>query len=368
MVIGNRKIYLFPLAVLYQFVVFMRNSLFSLGILKSKEYKVPVICVGNITVGGTGKTPHVEYVISVIRNQVEVATVSRGYKRKTKGFLEVTPDSLASDTGDEPLQIKKKFPEVTVISDGNRRRAIERLLKRERKPGAIVLDDAFQHRYVKPGLSILLTDYSRLITRDYILPYGLLRESASHMKSANIIIVSKTPETLRPIDRRLIEKEISPKPYQHLFFTRIIYKAPRPVDFCGHHPQKQEIDFAACKYDILLVSGIANAEMLLNYIRRFSRNLKHIEYPDHYIFKEKDIQRIVSEYESFSVSPNKIIATTEKDAVRLSLFRSNGKFCTLPLFYIPIEVGFVTRQEEESFNKIISNYVRKNIPVGSVHI
>jgi tetraacyldisaccharide 4'-kinase len=349
-------------------VVFLRNSLFSLGILKSKEYKVPVICVGNITVGGTGKTPHVEYVISVIKNQVDVATVSRGYKRKTSGFYEVMTNSAASDVGDEPLQIKKKFPEITVISDGNRRRAIERLLKRENKPGAVVLDDAFQHRYVKPGLSILLTDYSRLITRDYILPYGLLRESASHMKSANIIIVSKTPESLQPIDRRLIEKEISPKPYQHLFFTRIIYKDPIPVDFNGNTPQKSNINFSACKYDILLVSGIANSEMLLNYIRRFSRNLKHLEYPDHYIFKEKDIQRIVNEFDSFSVSPNKIIATTEKDAVRLSLFRENRIFCTLPLFYIPIEVGFVTKQEEESFTKIISNYVRKNIPFGSVHI
>lgn len=364
--IGNRKIYLYPLAVLYRIVVFFRNSLFSVGILSSKEYKIPVVCVGNITVGGTGKTPHVEYVISALKNQVTIAVISRGYKRKSTGFFEVKTDSTSTEAGDEPLQIKRKFKEVTVISDGNRRRAIEKLLKREDQPGAIVLDDAFQHRYVKPGLIILLTDYNRLVTRDYMLPFGLLREPAGHMKSANIIIVSKTPEALRPIDRRLIEKEIAPKPYQHLFFTRIVYKKPLKVRFNGSE-QEDGLDFSKCKYDILLVSGIANSEMLLNYIRRFSKNLQHIEYPDHYSYKEKDIQRIVNEFNTFSVSPNKIIATTEKDAVRLSLFGDTENLRNLPLFYIPIEVGFVTKQEEESFNKILSNYVRKNIPVGSIH-
>lgn len=364
--VGKRKIYLYPLSLLYKFIVFFRNSLFSLSIIKSKEYCIPVICVGNITVGGTGKTPHVEYVVSFLKKQVSVAVISRGYRRKTIGFYEVLPESSANDAGDEPLQIKRKFPDVTVISDGNRRRAIEKLLKRETQPGVIVLDDAYQHRYVKPGLSVLLTDYSRLITRDYMLPYGLLREPAGHMKTANIIIVSKTPETLRPIDRRLIEKEVGPKPYQHLFFTRIIYN--KPIRVCFDNAQtKPMVDFGTCKYDILLVSGIANSEMLVSHVRRFSKTLKHLEYPDHFSFKEKDIQRIIDEFNTFSVSPNKIIVTTEKDSVRLSLFGDTENFCNLPLFYIPIEVGFVTKQEEESFNKIISNYVRKNIPVGSVH-
>lgn len=364
--VGQRKLYLYPLAVLYRLVVFFRNSMFSLGFIKSKEFRVPVVCVGNITVGGTGKTPHVEYVVSALKNQVSIAVISRGYRRKTRGFYEVSTTSTALDAGDEPLQIKRKFPDVTVISDGNRRRAITSLVKSDHCPGAIVLDDAFQHRYVKPGLTILLTDYNRLITRDYMLPYGLLREPAGHMKSANILIVTKTPETLRPIDRRLIEKEISPKPYQHLFFTRILYKSPIPVEISGAGSGKP-LDVAVCKSDVLLVSGIANSEMLVAHVRRFAKNMKHLEYPDHYSFKEKDIQRIVDEFNHFSVSPTKVIITTEKDAVRLSLFGETKNFSNLPLFYIPIEVGFVTKQEEESFNKLISNYVRKNIPVGSIH-
>jgi len=364
--IGTRKIYLYPLSLLYQLVVYFRNALFTLSIIKSKEYKIPVICVGNITVGGTGKTPHVEYVISVLKKQVSVAVISRGYKRKSKGLFEVEQNSTAQNAGDEPLQIKRKFPDITVISDGNRRRAIEKLIKCEKQPGVVVLDDAFQHRFVRPGLTVLLTDYSRLITRDYMLPYGLLREPAGHKKAANIIIVSKTPEALKPIDRRLIEKEIAPKPYQHLFFTRIIYNKPVPVPFVDR-TSGQTIDFVSNKYDILLVSGIANSEMLVSHVRKFSKALVHLEYPDHYSYKEKDIERITGEFKSFSVSPNKIIVTTEKDSVRLSQFGETENFSNLPLFYIPIEVGFVTKQEEESFNKIISNYVRKNIPVGSVH-
>ncbi|PKP18598.1 MAG: tetraacyldisaccharide 4'-kinase, partial [Bacteroidetes bacterium HGW-Bacteroidetes-21] len=290
--------------------------MFSWGILRSTEFRIPVICVGNITVGGTGKTPHVEYVSSLLKDNYRLAVVSRGYKRKTKGYYEVSGISSAWQAGDEPLQIKRKFPMVRVITDGNRCRAINKLLKQDSPPEVVILDDAFQHRYVKPGLSILLTDYNRLLTRDYIMPYGYLRESSSMKRQAGIIIVTKTPENIPPINRRLVEKEIAPLPYQYLFFTTIKYN--NPVALEENAEIKFKVSFESKKYDILLISGIANPETLLTHVRKYARILKHMPFPDHHNFSEKDINGIVDQFNSFSLSPEKIIVTTEKDAIRIS--------------------------------------------------
>lgn len=363
--VGKRNIWLYPLAVLYGLIVRTRNALFDLGILKSHEFPIPIISVGNITVGGTGKTPHVEYLISIIKEVFQVAIISRGYGRKSKGFKEVLVNASYLETGDEPLQIKHKFPDVPVYVDGNRVRAINQLLSSENKPNCIILDDAFQHRYVKPGLSVLLIDYHRLISRDYMLPYGNLREKASNQRKANIIIVTKTPENILPIDKRLIEKEINPLPYQQLYFSKIVYK--KPVSLFPKKWPATKFSFTKIKYDVLLVTGIATPQTLLTHLGHFFKHIEHLHYPDHHNFTKKDLQHIHDKFQKFSVSLNKIILTSEKDAIRFLTLSEKENIANLPIFYIPIQIDFLTQTEKENFNKNLINYARKNISISSIH-
>ena len=209
-----KHIFLKLLSFFYGIVTSLRNELFNLKILSSREFNLPIISVGNITVGGTGKTPHTEYIAELLRSNFKVAILSRGYKRKTRGFFIVEPTSKVRQVGDEPLQVKLKFNDLTVAVDAKRVRGIQKLMALPNKPNVILLDDAFQHRYVTPGVNILLTDYSRLITKDSLLPYGRLRESASNKSRASIIIVTKCPTEIKPIDERIITKELEIKPYQ----------------------------------------------------------------------------------------------------------------------------------------------------------
>lgn len=221
--------WLLPISWLYGFVVCIRNRLFKWGILKSEEFDIPVICIGNITVGGTGKTPHTEYLVKLLKDKYRIAVLSRGYGRKTKGFILAGSDSTSRQIGDEPLQIKQKFPEVLVAVDAKRTRGIHNLMALEDPPEVILLDDAFQHRYVKPSYSIVLTNYNRPAYLDKLLPAGRLRESFGHIYKASMIVVTKCPDDLKPIDYRLITHEINPYPYQSLFFTRFTYKQLVPV-------------------------------------------------------------------------------------------------------------------------------------------
>jgi tetraacyldisaccharide 4'-kinase len=351
---------LFPLSILYRMGVNVRNWMFDAGILKSKKYDLPVISIGNITVGGTGKTPHTEYLLSLLSPFMKVGMLSRGYKRKTRGFVLADKNSNSRTIGDEPFQIKKKFKNVVVAVDGDRCRGIENLLSgvHGKELGAIVLDDAYQHRYVEPGINILLTDFNRLITNDTLLPMGRLREPASNKKRANIVIVTKCPDTLKPIDIRVLSKELNLLPYQHLYFTKYIYGDFIPVfpNAKGNMITKELL--LKETYDILLVTGIVSQNDLALRLMKYANQLKSIQYPDHHNFTQKDLQEIETQFLSME-NKNKIIITTEKDASRLMSNPDVSDVLKKSLFYLPIKVKFLFGKEKD-FNEQILGYVRKN--------
>jgi len=349
---------LYPFALFYRLAVAFRNWMFDLKILSSKEFDIPIISVGNITVGGTGKTPHIEYLVSLFRKDFKIAVLSRGYRRKTKGFVMATENSTADDIGDEPKQIKQKFQEITVAVDANRVKGIRRLLF-ETECDIILLDDAFQHRYVEPGLSILLIDYHRPLNEDYMLPLGELRENASEHHRANIIIITKTPAEIKPIEQRIIEKNLSMLPYQTLFFTTLKYGFLTPVyrDFKVSNDRMDNL----CKsqnYSFLVVTGIASPEPLLEYLAELTQEIVHLCFADHHYFLKKDIQLIIKKFESIE-NKNKIVITTEKDSVRLrnaELFEDNFK---MNVYYVPIEIGFIA-DGKELFDKEMMRFITKD--------
>jgi len=353
-----KKVLLLPLSWIYGFIISIRNFFYDYKFLKSTEFKIPVISIGNITVGGTGKTPHTEYLINILKQEFDVASLSRGYKRKTKGFRYVETASSVYETGDEPLQIKLKFPEITVAVDADRVNGINKLLSSEGlhpEPDAIILDDAFQHRSVKPGINILLIDFNRPITQDHMLPYGRLRESATERSRANFIIITKCPKKIQPITERILYKELEIKPYQNLFFTTFDYGKLTPVfkDANIEMVDKWEKE----KPTVLLVTGIASPALLKNHLKPKVRKVLEITYSDHHFYSHSDIQNIQNNFEAIE-SSSKMIVTTEKDMVRLreldlpETVRKN-------LFYIPLVVSFLNNKNQE-FDRKILNYVREN--------
>lgn len=348
---------LFPVSLIYGFVVYIRNMLYDNQILfKSAVFKIPVIVIGNITVGGTGKTPHTEYLVEILKNHFKVAVLSRGYKRKTNGFLIATTESTSTEIGDEPLQIKKKFPEIIVAVDGNRVRGIGNLLEKFPDIDLVLLDDAYQHRRVKANLNILLIDYSKPICRDFILPYGNLREQASEKRRANIILITKTPETLKPIDRRIISTELGAFPYQDVYFTTFSYGNLTPV-FSRVNIDKSALDLKG--FQILLVTGIANPKPFIGYLNTLvGDNIQLMPFPDHHQFTNSDIEQIEKNFNLLN-SSKKVIITTEKDAMRLQIFSNIADNLKENWFYIPIKVVFQNDQAD-NFNKQIIEYVRKD--------
>lgn len=346
--------WLLPFSWLYGLVVYIRNKFFDLGILKHEEFDVPVICIGNITVGGTGKTPHTEYLISILQKKYRVGVLSRGYKRKSSGFVLATSQSTSNDLGDESLQIKRKFPQTIVAVDGNRRRGIRRMLALDDAPEIILLDDAFQHRYVKPSYTIILSDFNRPVYEDSLLPAGRLREPASALKNANMIVITKCTDDLQPIDFRIISHDINAFPYQELYFTTFAYKGLYPVfDSSG---DKLPLDSLEDKH-VLLVTGIASPKMLIKKLSDYTDNVDTISYPDHYSFKNKDIKYITNKFNNIP-SDNKIILVTEKDVTRL-LFREDiSDDIKNRLYYLPIEVAFMDK--EDNFKEKIYKHVREN--------
>lgn len=337
-------------------VVNIRNTLFNLNILRAREFEVPVISVGNITVGGTGKTPHTEHLIGLLSKKFDIAVLSRGYKRKTKGFLLVETDSFIRQSGDEPLQIKRKFPGIMVAVDENRVRGIEKILEiSEKRPDVIILDDAFQHRYVTPSINILLIDFTRMITEDDMLPYGRLREPASNRDRANIIIVTKCPREIKPIDERIITKDLHIWPYQDLFFSRIKYGEILPL-----FPDKVKEKKVCLDADtgILLVTGIANPQPLRDKLLQTTKSVVSAAYPDHYPFSLKDMEKVAGQLEAMSAE-KKIIVTTEKDTFRILEIENLPERIAENLYYIPIEVRFIN-QTDNDFDKKIMKYVGEN--------
>ena len=282
---------LLPLSWFYGLGVGLRNMLFEMGVLKSHSYRTPVISVGNITVGGTGKTPHVEYLIRLLKDKINVAVLSRGYKRKSHGFVMAEADTPMQTIGDEPFQMKQKFPEVTVAVDAKRTRGIERLTedKSEKGVGVILLDDAFQHRYVKPGLNILLVDYHRLIVYDKLLPAGRLREPVKSKDRADIVIITKCPKDLKPMEFRVITKAMKLYPYQQLFFSRLEYDVPTRIFQDSDTPEAPaSLDILTGK-NVLLLTGIASPKQMEHDLSPMCAQLTPLVFRDHHQFKKKDL-------------------------------------------------------------------------------
>ncbi len=337
-------------------VVNFRNTLFNLNILRSREFEVPIISIGNITVGGTGKTPHTEYLIQLLGKKFNIAVLSRGYKRKTKGFMFVETSSTSKQVGDEPLQIKTKFPSIMVAVDEKRVRGVEKILEiSEKRPDVIILDDAFQHRYITPSINILLVDFSRMITEDSLLPLGRLREPASNRDRANIIIVTKCPKEIRPIDERIITKDLHIWPYQDLFFSHLKYGELTPLFPEKVTGQKPCLDG---EIGILLLTGIANPQPLKDKLLKTTRSVVSAEFPDHYSFTLEDMEKVAGQFEAMTEA-KKIIVTTEKDTFRILELENLPDVIALNLYYIPIEVRFIN-QTENDFDKKIMKYVGEN--------
>lgn len=357
------RILLLPISWLYGLLVFVRNKLYDFGILPSTEFTTPIISVGNLAVGGTGKTPHIEYLIRLLKSDYYIATLSRGYGRNTKGFVLAETLSTAKDVGDEPAQFKKKFSTLRVAVDGNRVRGIKKLKQQFPSLQAILLDDAFQHRSVTPGLSILLSDFNKLYLNDYMVPSGALREFKSGAARADIIIITKCPEILLPIERKRIVDAIHPVPYQKVYFSYIKYG-----DFIPIHlkttPVAKEFYFER-NFSILLLTGIANTGPLLYYLKEKVKNITPIKFHDHHTFTTKDIVMITEKFNSI-VAENKIILTTEKDAMRLKDVEFSHLLEDLPVFYVPIEIDFHNK-DKDNFNEQILHYVRANQKHGIVH-
>lgn len=330
-----RKIF-FPFAILYGFITSIRNFLFDKGILKSYSFDVPVIAVGNLSVGGTGKTPQIEYLIRFLSPKYKVATLSRGYKRKSEGFILADSTSNAEILGDEPFQFYTKFENIQVAVDADRKNGIKQLLSQIIKPEVILLDDAFQHRKVKAGFYILLTSFGDLYSDDFMLPTGNLRESRSGAQRANVVIVTKCPSNLSLEEQDKIKNQLQLNYNQQLYFSYIDYE-----DFVyseGKMMKASEIK----NVDKLLLAGIAKPNPFFAYLQ--SEKDEKLVYADHHHFTENDICEIENK------SQNKIIITTEKDFVRLK-----GSVPKEKLFYLPIRSSFLS--EQENFDKTILNYV-----------
>lgn len=334
----------------------VRNKLFDLKILHSTNFNdIITINVGNLNIGGVGKTPHVAYLIQLLTPNYKVAILSRGYKRLTKGFVLANETSSFEDIGDEPLQYKKKFKNCLIAVDEKRVRGIRQIKKIHPPTKVVLLDDAFQHRHINPDINILVTDYTNLYIYDNVLPSGRLREPTCGYKRADIIIVSKCPIVLSPIDRRRIIEEINPKDYQDIYFSYVSYKQLIPFNTSAENYLNLTDDKNS---SVILLTGIANSFPLYYYLKNKYKVVEHMRFPDHHAFSENDMETLKTKFSNL-IGNNKLIITTEKDLMRLSLPKISSLINDLPVFYIPIEVNF-HGDDKKNFDQQITNYVRKN--------
>jgi tetraacyldisaccharide 4'-kinase len=324
-----------------------------MGFLSSTKFKTTVISVGNLAVGGVGKTPHIAYLIELLHSTYNIATLSRGYKRQTKGFYLATVNSTAEEIGDEPLQYAKRYKDILVAVDEKRVNGINQLNKLNHELQVVLLDDAFQHRAVQPHINILITEYGNLYVNDCLLPSGRLREYESASKRADIIVVSKCPPVLSPIDRRRVIEELNIKHNQDLFFSYIIYKDIVPHTEIAKN-QPLDIDVAS----VLLITGIANPSPLYYKLKNNCKTIEHISFNDHHNFTLNDIEMIKGKFNAL-IGNNKLIITTEKDLMRLSLPKIKTEIETLPVYYIPIDIDF-HGEDKNKFDSKILNYVKEN--------
>lgn len=342
-----KYILLKPLSVLYGIGVDIRNKLFDLGIYHSKKSKISTISIGNITVGGTGKTPHAEYLLSLLSNKINTAYLSRGYKRSTSGYRLADNRSNASTIGDEAYQIKLKYPNVMVAVDGNRHNALKKLNNSKTPPKVVVLDDAYQHRSLHPDLNILLIDYNRLTYHDSMLPLGELRESSNNTDRADIIIFTKCPETIKPVDVLSTRVQIAPFPYQTLYYTSLTYTEPKGLFI------DKKIDLQG--KEILLITGIAQPQHLHKHLEQYAIQIIAFKYLDHHKFTSHDIKEIAHDFDQLNTD-NRVIITTEKDAARL-IDMNLPDSIKENIYTISVEVKFLFNGEKD-FNGQIDKFLQ----------
>lgn len=343
----HRKIF-WPFSFLYHGIIHVRNLFFDKKIFRSASFDLPVICVGNLSVGGTGKSPMVEYLVTILHKRYKVAILSRGYKRKTKGFYIADENTTMSDIGDEPMQFYRKFRNITVAVDEDRVMGIPKILNDRPETEIIILDDAFQHRQVAAGLNILLTACDNLYTKDFLLPTGSLRDEKKSSRRADIIIVTKCNENLSQQQRQKIIEELNPGNTQKVFFTTIKYRAPYSL----FHDQNRDLNNDD---SVLLITGIAEPKLIEILLDSKVHLKKTLRFKDHHLYNESDIKKIKEEFSKMN-SSRKIILTTEKDATRLSSFKNDLK--DLPVFVLPMAHQFLF-DEEISFQSEILKYVQE---------
>ena len=344
------RILLLPISLLYHIVLAIRHKLYDWHILKTTRFEKPVICVGNLNLGGTGKTPHTEYLLRLLKNDYRLATLSRGYGRKTKGFRQADSTSTYEDMGDEPLLYFKKYPGIQVAVDEDRVEGVRTLLNSSYNPEVILLDDAFQHRSISAGLNILLTEYQHLYCNDLLFPSGTLRDVRFAAKRADIIVVSKTPKDLCEDEKQQIISRLQPSKNQKVYFSYLEHAALQPLNEAAKAfpPEEAGGAFAFC--------GIANPKPFIEELKRRYPTVDFLPFGDHHAYKENDMKAVLKWCESLSAE-KKIIVTTEKDAMRLTNSPYLCQFECVPLYELPVSVRF---HEEEKFNEEILNYVRQN--------
>lgn len=343
-----------PMSWMYGAAVYVRNKLFDFHLLPSQRFDVPVISVGNITVGGTGKTPHVEWLIEQLSSDFTIGILSRGYKRKTKGFVLATPHSTPTTIGDEPYQMYSKFSRVAKVAVcESRRKGINRLCELFPDINLIILDDALQHRYVDPKVSILLMDWSRRVHNDHLLPLGRLRESASALNRADFVIVTKVPRNVKPVDLRLVRKELDLMAYQQLLFTRFSYNPPMPV-FEESAKYLVSFDRFSQRDIVMVLTGIANPRGLVKHLREYDFRMYVQYYPDHHLYSRKDLDKLADTFHGLN-GARKLIITTEKDAVRLAANPYFPESLKPFIYYLPISVETVDGSVSEDVrNKLVA--------------
>jgi len=342
------RVLLLPFSLVYGLIIYIRNWLFDSNILRSATFNLPLICVGNLAVGGTGKSPMVEFLIGKLKDDFRLAILSRGYKRKTIGYTLASEKSTALEIGDEPMQFYNKFPDVTVAVGEERVVAIPQLLHDKPDTRVIILDDAFQHRSVTAGFNILLTDYNNLFTRDWFLPTGDLRDQKKSARRANIILVTKCPQDLSLAEKNQLIREIRPAASQHIFFTAISYGKPYQVI-------TRELWIPNKTTEVLLVTGIANPGQLKKHLEEKFNGYDELAFSDHHIFTIDDLKHILKRFDQIE-SPEKILLTTEKDAVRLQKFSQQLR--ELPVFVMPIQPVFLFN-EENQFTRLITTFIQE---------
>lgn len=354
-----------PISLIYRGVIAVRNYMFDRGLLPQHEFDVPVVVVGNISMGGSGKTPHTEYIVNALKNEYHIGILSRGYKRKTRGFVLATKNSHMDDIGDEPYQLYRKFTKdkVTLAVCEDRVKGIKKMLKADPQINLLVLDDAFQHRYVKPMVSVVLMESSRPAFRDQMLPLGHLREPISALNRADIVVVTKCTDNMRPMDFTIFAEDLSLWPYQTLLFSKFEYQPLQPVFADAHSVFAPQLSSFSENDTVLVMAGVANPKPFVKHIRKSRAKIKIKIFPDHHHFSSADMESVLKKFQSMP-GKNKYIITTEKDAMRLlncPYFPHELRACT---YYQPITVRFIpTTGENRPLEEVIKNVIAQKTKV-----